>query len=312
MDNSFTPISKKSFSSGRGPSDARLGDQLTNNDESTYALLGYPDDEGIKINGGRIGASLAPDIARKYLYKMTANGFRDEDIKLYDHGNLDVKNNTLEVRHQNAKAQVNQFLTENKKVISIGGGHDYGYPDGAAFLQYCKDNLKQKPVIINIDAHLDVRPTDKGLSSGTPFYRLLNEFDNFDFFQIGIQPQCNSKGHINWCLEKGGKILTHDEIMISGEPFAKVAGEFLGDVLIKPRPCFLSIDIDAFSSSFAMGCSQAWPAGLTPNEFFPFLDIIKNRMNILNLGVYELSPPLDLDDRTSKLVAQIIYRYLHT
>ena len=68
----------------------------------------------------------------------------------------------------------------------------------------------------------------------------------------------------------------------------------------------------AFSSSFAMGCSQAWPAGLTPNEFFPFLDIIKNRMNILNLGVYELSPPLDLDDRTSKLVAQIIYRYLHT
>ncbi len=312
MNSSFIPIKNETYHSGRGADDTRLGDQLRNIEGCEYILLGYPDDEGIKLNGGRIGAALAPDVARKYLYKMTRNGFENKDLKLYDHGNLDVKSNTLADRHSKAATVVEGFLKKNKNVISIGGGHDYGYPDGAGFLNYCKNNQKLKPVIINIDAHLDVRPLDKGLSSGTPFYRLLTESDNFDFYQIGIQPQCNAKGHIQWCLDHGGHILTHDEIMISGEAFAKVAGEFLGDTLIKPRPCFLSIDIDAFSSSYAMGCSQSWPAGLTPNEFFPFLDIIKKRLNILNLGIYELSPPLDLDDRTSKLVAQIIYRYLQT
>ena len=36
-----------------------------------FCILGYPDDEGIKLNGGRTGAALAPTAIRQFLYKMT-------------------------------------------------------------------------------------------------------------------------------------------------------------------------------------------------------------------------------------------------
>ncbi len=310
MNTSF--LAPKKYAPQITNNDLRLGHLLTTAKKSQYVLLGYPDDQGIKTNGGRIGAAEGPDKARAYLYKMTNNAFTQKNIQLYDHGNLiiDLKKSLLQ-RHQQAEETAFHFLKQNKKVISIGGGHDYGYPDGASHLRYCQEISKTKPLIINIDAHLDVRPLDKGISSGTPFYRLLQKNNDIDFFQIGIQPQCNSQEHLNWCLKMGGKVLSYDEILLSGNSFAETAGAFLQDQLIKPRPCFLSIDIDAFSSSYAMGCSQSWPTGLTPHDFFPWLDIILQRLNVLQLGIYELSPPLDLDDRTSKLVSQIIYRYLN-
>ncbi len=304
----FTPLVTDGYVSSKAPSDQRLGDQLQSLADSDFALLGYPDDQGIHLNGGRVGAAFGPDRARKYLYKMTRNPFSQKKIHLHDVGNLKISDD-IGNNHEKGKEAVNELLTQNKKVISIGGGHDYAYPDGAAFLEQ-HANSQLKPIIINIDAHLDVRPLDKGLTSGTPFYRLLQEFDHFDFFEIGIQSQCNSKSHVDWLINKGGHILSYDELMTSGDTFEQACNQFLGSALLKKRPCFLSVDIDAFSSSFAMGCSQAWPTGLHPEPFLRWFEVIRSRLNITNLGVYELSPPLDLDDRTSKLVAQIIYRYL--
>ena len=303
----LTPLNE--YKSNKSKNDLRLGDKVSSFEASQHILLGYPDDQGIKLNGGRVGASLGPDCARKYLYKMTQNPFNTHEIKLHDQGNLKISSD-LAKNHETAKENVLNLLGQNKKVISVGGGHDYAYPDGAGFLQYCKKNNLKRPLIINIDAHLDVRPTSNGLTSGTPFFRLTEEFNDFDLYEIGIQSQCNSLEHVQWCKSKGIQILNYDEIISSGLSFAQIATRFLGNALLKPRPCFLSIDIDAFSSSFAMGCSQSWPTGLSPEPFFQWLDIIKSRTQIYNLGIYELSPPLDLDDRTSKLVAQIIYRYL--
>lgn len=205
-----------------------------------------------------------------------------------------------------------QILSSHGRILSFGGGHDYGYPDGAAFLESCRTTANnRKPLVINFDAHLDVRSSEKGLSSGTPFYRLMEKYgDSFDLIELGIQSQCNSSYHIDWCRERGARLLFWEDIMFSGEPAAVVVGRFLEEELLRPRPVFLSIDIDGFSSSIAMGCSQSWATGWSAEEFFPVFHMFLSRWDVRSLGIYEVSPPLDQDNRTAKLAAQIAHRFI--
>ena len=313
----FAPISKNLFFSKNDPKDPRLGDttQSTTYDkllqvaEKGIVIAGYPDDEGIQLNGGRPGAKDAPDSIRKHFYKMTPSALAsDLPLNLYDIGNLET-NSPLEQRQESIQKLCTPLL-EKHQWISLGGGHDYAFPDGASFLNSQKSSSSIKPLIINIDAHLDVRPDHAGISSGTPFYKLLNSNEDFDFAEIGIQLQCNSREHLEWATQKGAKILSWEEINLSGlAPEIKVL-QFLEPLITRYRPTFLSIDIDGFSSSFAMGCSQSWPSGFTADSFYRLLNTLKNRLDIRVLGIYEVSPPLDSDDRTSKLAAQIMHQFI--
>lgn len=281
-------------------------DQLS---ENCFVLAGYPDDEGIGLNSGRQGAKEAPDAIRSRFYKTSRGSFHQEDFKLLDLGNLDTAL-SLEERHQQGALACEETLKAKAKWVGLGGGHDYGYPDGAGFLRANKDS-KLKPLIVNFDAHLDVRPLDKGLSSGTPFYRLLTEegLPEFDFYEIGIQRQCNSQSHVEWLKDKGGQIIFYEEMMMSGLPFHQYVLDKLAEVMVKPRPTFISVDIDCFSTAFAMGCSQAWPTGFSPDSLFPILNVLYARLNVQTLGIYEVSPPLDQDERTVKLAAQILHQF---
>lgn len=314
---SFRPCSHDLFFKSTKPNDSRLGEHVQSISEfknttssSSFVIAGYPDDEGIRINGGRLGASHAPDTIRKYLYKMTAPAWKKTNAVVADAGNLHL-DTALDVRHQSVIQKAKTALSNGHRWIGLGGGHDYGYSDGASFLDvYSKS--KYKPLVINFDAHLDVRDTSQGLSSGTPFYRLLSDFpeNSFEFVEIGVQSQCNSKNHYDWVVKKNAQVITHDDILLGS--LTETVLERLAESLVHPRPTFLSVDIDAFSSAYAPGCSQSWSTGLEPNSFFVLLQILFERLDVRSLGIYEVSPPLDTDDRTSKLAAQIAHSFIYS
>ena len=299
----FNKTDSTLYFSKNNPNDIRLGDLVKQDPTSDFHILGYPDDEGIKNNGGRVGARLGPDAIRKYLYKMTT---ANSKISICDHGNLNTDQFKLADRHQN----LIEYLENNnlKKWIGLGGGHDYAYVDGSRFLKMKHNN---KPLIINIDAHLDVRPDDKNINSGTPFYRLKREFkNNYDMIQIGIQPQCNSVEHMSWCKEHDISIIKTEELFSSELSLTEYFVKHFSSHIISQRPCLLSIDIDGFSSTLAPGCSQSWPSGLEYKEVHEFIQMLYKRLDVLCLGVYEVSPPLDIDHLTSRLAALLVYNYL--
>ena len=312
----FTPTSPHLFFKSQKSGDPRLGEishclLKTKPTERDIIIAGYPDDEGIALNQGRVGASLAPDSIRQYLYKTSPGGLLSQDCsKIIDVGNLN-KDLPLSGRHGEVRLRVKEALQKGIFWVGLGGGHDYAYPDGAGFLQ-AFGNTDPKPLVINFDAHLDVRPTDQGLSSGTPFYRLLEDksLSDFDFFEVGIQKQCNSQNHIKWVEERGGQIIFLEELLSSGQSVFSFLSRALSQVMERRSPTFLSIDIDCFSSAYAMGCSQSWPTGFIPNELFPLLGLIYKNLDVRVLGVYEVSPPLDQDGRTAKLAGQIIHQFL--
>jgi len=198
-------------------------------------------------------------------------------------------------------------MTEQKKSwVSLGGGHDYGYADGSGFIKAHLGH-EMKPVIINLDAHLDVRPTTYGLNSGTPFFRLLSEFsDQFEFFEVGIQAQCNSKEHLDWAKAKGAHILNLAETHQHG--LVKILKEKLTPYL--QRPLWLSLDIDAITSNEAPGCSQSWTTGLKSEEIFELMVWLKANFQWQSFSIYEVSPDLDQDNRTSKLAALFMHQFL--
>ncbi len=290
---------------------------------SDYVIFGYPDDEGIKNNGGRLGASLAPDVIRKFFYKMRPSLFYNfKSPALHDFGNLKMDTD-LATRHKQAVIDLDGVLDQGKTVISFGGGHDYGYVDGKSFLNFCAKKTfnpkpkkskvikaDKKPLIINFDAHFDVRNMDQGITSGTPFYRLLEE-EVFEFIEIGIQEQCNTKAHYDYIKSKGGHVLFLNDLLTQGHFDFKKFTDFIISLNIKHTTCYLSVDIDAFSNAFAPGCSQSFATGLTPEPFFLMMNYFIENFDIRSLGIYEVSPTLDFDDITSKLAALIAYKFIN-
>lgn len=311
MFNNFTAITK--FFSYNNPQDPRLGDYAHSLSKVTelkdsVVILGYPDDEGISNNFGRAGAKEAPNKIREFFYKMTPHLLKNKDPKIFDLGNMKITG-SLQDRHDQAQTAVEDLLQQTR-VITLGGGHDYGYPDGAAFLEVFK-NQKEKPLIINFDAHLDVRPLkDNQITSGTPFFRLLSKYKDFDFVEIGVQSQCNSRYHLEWAQSKGAEVLTFDEMMYSGKSQHEKILEFLEPHLLKKRACYLSIDIDGFSNAYAPGCSQSFATGFNPESFFKVFRVLCERLDVKLLGIYEVSPTLDEGNKTSKLAAQIMFESL--
>ena len=305
---SFSPASASLFFTKNDPLDIRLGEifkpSTIENVKADYALLGYPDDEGIALNGGRIGAALAPDKIRQFLYKMTPA--QKCEGTFADAGNL-AQTTGLAARHESVKAAVFALQSRGIKTITLGGGHDYGYPDAAGFVKACK----QRAFVLNFDAHLDVRPTANGFNSGTPFFRLLSDAelkDSFDFVEIGIQPQCNSQNHREWALEQRAHIIDLKEVNKNGLQSLFKHSAFTH--LTKQTPVFVSFDIDAITSSEAGGCSQSWATGIKTQEFLDFFATLCQTADVRGLGIYEVSPPLDTDNRTSKIAALIAYNFL--
>lgn len=330
----LTSPSRDIFFSKNDPQDLRWGEIALNSTlPQTIKLVGYSDSRGVFLNGGRSGAEQAPSWIRKYFYKMTPTekqleqfnrqyGFMDlgdwcinsnsNQINQASQDHLQVSQDHLQASQDLLKDQtqiINHLKsTPYNKLISLGGGHDYGFVDGTLFLE--KNKISPlRPVIINFDAHLDVRPFDGvKVHSGTPFFRLLEDYKNtFEFFELGLQKQCNSPNHWNFAQRDHKAHCYSIDQLRTTESLSELKNKLLK---FKNHPCFLSIDIDVFSSALAPGCSQSWGQGMNWLEFKEIFSLIVKNLDIQNLGVYEVSPPLDSDHRTSKLAAEIIYHFI--
>ncbi len=312
----LTLCPKELLFSKNDPQDPRLGERIETTDIDNLewgdnlqnlCLLGYPDDEGIALNKGRLGAAEGPNGIRNFLYRMTPSMNLPLNFKISDLGNLktDVE---LSERHKRGQTIAYNLTKHNKFWASLGGGHDYGYCDTDGFVDAFQRNNQIKPIIINFDAHLDVRTSDAGYNSGTPFYRLLEKWsDQCHFFEIGIQEQCNSRHHYQYVLDHGGQVISINEIHEQG--LQTILENLFSN--FPHNPCFISLDIDVFASSEAPGCSQSWPTGLSAQEFFPSFNWLIRKLNVRGLGIYEVSPALDINSNTQRLAALLAYNFFH-
>ncbi|MEI8135429.1 MAG: formimidoylglutamase [bacterium] len=290
-------------------SDSRLKDIFLPPTEENIALakviiIGVPTDEGIRRNGGRVGAAQAPDAIRKQLDKLTPMATHGSiaDLKVVDFGN--VRGSTLEEMHNVARNAVSSFIESGKIIIALGGGHDITYPLVKGFVQGLGGTAIS---LLNIDAHLDVREKKNGLHhSGSSFRLLIKEgiVQGKNFAEFGIQSFCYSSNDLSWLKSQGSSVYDFDDL--SGvDPSSEVE-----KLLSSQLPQYVSFDIDSIRSSDAPGSSAPSPIGLTSEDAVNiFYDAGLHRGTQM-VDIVEVNPLFDIDNRTAKLAARMIAMFL--
>ena len=289
--------------------DPRLSDIILpysekNLEESNIVILGVPTDEGIRRNGGRVGAAEAPNEIRKQLFKLTpsASNGSISSLNIVDYGN--ISGNTLEEIHAIAKDAVSNFIKSGKTVIALGGGHDITYPLASGF----HDGIGGKDFsLINIDAHLDVREKKEGLHHSGSSFRLLIEEKILHakyFLEFGIQQFSFAGSHLEWLKKKGGTTIFYEDV------FQKDVANKFRTLLPHEIPFYLSFDIDSIRSSDAPGASAPSPIGFRSEDALGICFEAGRHETTKMIDIVEVNPLFDRDNRTSKLAARMIAWFL--
>lgn len=259
------------------------GDLPLAKNPKSVCIVSYPDDEGVRLNNGRPGAAEGPARILHYLGRMVTQPKTPPLILLSNK----FSHLRLSDRHQAAEEAVFEALNKNYRVISLGGGHDYGFPDASAFLRKFKGAK-----VLNMDAHLDVRPVlDHKLNSGTAFSRLIEKFGGKSLIEWGIQEHCNSSAQIAWAKSQGAKVLSHRQ---KCPPLKGRVG--------------LSICLDAFEG--IRGVSAPAMVGFSKQLG---LDTVEHFAKSSPwMGLYESAPRYDQQtEDSSRFAALLAYRFLH-
>lgn len=263
----------------------------------SLAIIGFNSDIGVIRNNGRQGAALGPDAIREVLAKL--------NIELADYGNVDVPGDDLEAAQAELGQKIASLREQKITPLVLGGGHETAY---GHYLGLHPEFGDKKLLIINFDAHFDLRPilADNKGSSGTPFTQIANlRQADFNYFVLGIQPSANSRQLFDKAHELKTEFIYASEFI---ENLAAIKTK-LEAKIAKFDYIYLSFCLDVFNQAFAPGVSAPQALGLSTYQVMPLLDIIFESEKLVAMDIVELNPTYDLDNQTARLAAQLAWSY---
>lgn len=245
------------------------------------AILGMPDDTGVKMNGGRPGAKEGPSAIRRVLSRMGVDRPATfEWPTVYDAGDVLPAGDDLDETHRRVSEASASLTKAGLLPIGLGGGHDLTFAFVRGVIDGSPESLKPR-LGEYFDPHLDVREY-KG--SGMPFRQLIESCGVTKLLNTGMDAKVNSRDHYEWFLSHGG-----DVPKIPSEPHTK--------------PYFVSFDLDAIDASHAPGVSAPAPCGEPASTARYWVWRAVSSPNLRCFDIMELSPPHDDRDRTARLAA---------
>lgn len=297
----LTQPDEKLFFKNDDRNDVRLGEIVpnANYDESNIVILGCPQDDGVKRNGGRVGAAFAPNAIREQFYRLTPFGISHN---ICDLGNLNLQN-SLEETHEHLTNIVRKILEDRKKLIVLGGGNDISYASGKAMAEAFG---ARNWLGVNVDSHFDVR-AEVMRNSETPYRQLLEEnLIRPDYlYEIAFQPQFASPVYFRYLHSLGINLVSFEQIR-SRETADLELRELMRQKFIhhsQSLSAFFGFDMHAVRSADAPGTSAPSPIGLRSGEFLNLVQFAAKLINTKIIEFTEVNPNFDIDNRTTKLVA---------
>lgn len=258
------------------------------------AIIGLPDDLGVRMNGGRPGAAEGP---RAFRAALAAYGVRNpanaDYPPVFDAGDVHpapgANEAALTETHERVTRAAMALHNLGLFPVAIGGGHDLTFPFVRAAVEHFGPSRFGG---VYFDAHLDVR---ESVGSGMPFRRLMDDCGVRPLLLAGMNPLVNSAEHAAYFKARGGK----------------VAGAKLSLAPLKAcKSIFCSFDMDVLDAAFAPGVSAMHPAGITPREAQTALATVAADRRLRCLDFMELSPPHDAQGRTARLAAHLFLAFL--
>lgn len=292
---------------GDGEEHRRIHHVVNTTQPASFALIGFGSDEGVKRNKGRLGAADAPDMIRAQLANLPVH----QSVSIVDIGTVVCEQGQLEKAQAELADQVERSLQQGMKPIVLGGGHEVAFGSFSGLFQYIQHHEPQQKIgIINFDAHFDLREAEQ-VTSGTPFLNAakLSEQNQkeFHYLCIGVAKHSNTKALFDTADRLNCQYIYDQQLQLSeiDHLISKING-----FIEKIDALYITVDLDVFSASIAPGVSAPAVKGIDLSVFDPLFQAIKKSGKIRVFDVAECNPRFDLDNRTAKLAAYIIFNYI--
>ena len=272
-----------------------------------FAIIGFRSDEGVIRNSGRVGAAEGPKTVRQSLAGLPVH-FDAEQVQLVDLGDICCFDINLEAAQEALGTLIEQARGGGYFPLILGGGHEVAY---GSWLGATKLRQQKRLGVFNIDAHLDLRPLNQesGRTSGNSFTAMDADEQQagrrLHYLCLGVQRMGNTRSLLNYAIEMGATLIEANHITSSYLPevFRQIE-DFAG----KNDMLHLTICMDVFSPAFAPGVSAPTVLGLAPNPvFLSCLQHLVDTGKLVSMDVAETNPRYDIDGRTSRLAASLIF-----
>lgn len=234
------------------------------------------------------GTSAGPQNVREAFHSLSTNYCTEDGIDLSkddrwkDVGDLTLSNMPTAI--DEIESGISGYLTEGKKVLSIGGDHSITYPVVKAFAKKYQDLN-----ILHFDAHSDLYHDFEGnpYSHASPFARIMEAGLAKRLVQVGIR---TLNAHQAEQAKKFGV-----EIIEMRNWNDSIRFTFDG-------PLYISFDLDALDPAFVPGVSHYEPGGFTPRQMLSILQHLKG--NVVGADLVELNPSRDINNMTAMVAAK--------
>lgn len=297
------------FFTRNDPGDPRMGDLVLHGSDvvpasARVAFIGVPQEIGIVRNGGRPGAAAGPDAIRAMFYRLTPfnldSGTSVPADAVIDLGDIEC-DGELEEIHDRLEQVVADARARGIFPIVLGGGHDITYPSARGGI-----GPGGLGGLVNVDAHLDVRPPSPLRNSGTSVRMLVEEgtVDGGRLVEFGIQSHANAQGHVEWLGAAGGTIVRLETVRATG--FEEGFAAALEMAAMNGSDIHATLDIDGVIGASAPGVSAVMSDGLSPGEFLHAARMIGCHPSVVSFDIAELSPAFDRDGITARLAARAV------
>ena len=265
-------------------------------------IVGFPSDAGVARNGGRLGASGAPQAIREKLYALTPDAASPQPFvrlleRTSDLGDVEVTGDVEADQHRLAEV-LGEHLG-HRAVIVLGGGHEtaYGHVLGYA-------GQERSVHILNWDAHADVRAsTPEGGHSGSPFRQAMEHPSDAvrSYSVAGLHPWRTASPHATRVRQSGGRLVWVDDL----------DREAVRDLVTgTPGPALASFDMDAVEAGSAPGVSAPGVGGMSPGVWLWAAEACGRAPQFSSFEVVEVNPRFDQDGRTATLAALTVWHLL--
>jgi formiminoglutamase len=299
------------------PDDPRLGECVTFSTGEPVplspgrpVLIGFPQDEGVRRNFGRAGAAQGPREIRRWLYRLSPwdgpSGADLSRLRPVDLGDLRCDAD-LEASQHALGEIVAQVLAARAVPVVLGGGHEMAF---GHFLGYA---ATRAPVgLINLDAHLDVRPTLDGLGhSGSPFRQAMEHPDcalpGDRYVCLGVQPQSAAREHVAYAQERGATVRWCDEVRGSLVQHFDQECERLAR---SGCPVYVTLDADVVHAADVPGVSAPNVSGLSGEEVIAYVRRAGESPDVTSFDVVEINPAFDRDGQSARWAALAVWSFL--
>jgi formiminoglutamase len=301
----------------RRPDDPRLGEvvEFWQGGPAELApgrpvLIGFPQDEGVRRNGGRVGAAEAPREIRRWLYRLVPEDCKTgadlAGLRLLDLGNVRI-NGSLEPTQAALGEVVATVLRSGAVPIVLGGGHETAY---GHYLGYVGAGV---PVgVVNIDAHLDVRPLIDGQGhSGSPFRQMMEHpaapLPGNRYACLGAQPHAIAREHLAYVRDRGGEVCLVEHLNWTLP--ATIRGQCEAFASDGCR-VYVTLDADVVRASDVPGVSAPNVAGIEGDIGVEFARQAGQSPHVSSFDLVEINPRHDRDGQSARWAGLVVWNFL--